>query len=361
MDKNLRVIVGLTFIFQYTENDMPVFSHYYLRDYLRDRLTENDVDASIAEIVADNLVESSLKGHDSHGVSMLPRYIEAIREGGLSPHAQVEKTLDFGPLVSFDGQQGFGQVVAKQALAEGITRAQTHGLAVVSLANAHHLGRIGAWAEQAAEVGLVSLHFANVHTKPVVLPWQGQQARFGTNPFCAGIPVEQDGPVILDFATSMIAGNKARIAWNEGKSVAPGCIVDNEGNPTVDPRWLMEQPLGALLPFGEHKGSGLSLICSLLGAALTGGKTERTAKGEGKQIINSMLSILIDPKKLGGATTYQQEIPALLEWVRQSRDDDGLLLPGDKEKQTYRQRLTDGIFVDDISWGQLSYLNNKVA
>ncbi|AOR59201.1 malate/lactate/ureidoglycolate dehydrogenase [Pectobacterium parmentieri] len=340
---------------------MPVFSHYYLRDYLRDRLTENDVDASIAEIVADNLVESSLKGHDSHGVSMLPRYIEAIREGGLSPHAQVEKTLDFGSLVSFDGQQGFGQVVAKQALAEGITRAQTHGLAVVSLANAHHLGRIGAWAEQAAEVGLVSLHFANVYTKPVVLPWQGQQARFGTNPFCAGIPVEQGDPVILDFATSMIAGNKARIAWNEGKSVAPGCIVDNEGNPTVDPRWLMEQPLGALLPFGEHKGSGLSLICSLLGAALTGGKTERTAKGEGKQIINSMLSILIDPKKLGGATTYQQEIPALLEWVRQSRDDDGLLLPGDKEKQTYRQRLTDGIFVDDISWGQLSYLNNKVA
>ncbi|MCL6375307.1 malate/lactate/ureidoglycolate dehydrogenase [Pectobacterium versatile] len=340
---------------------MPVFTHHYLRDYLRDRLTENDVNASIAEIVAYNLVESSLKGHDSHGVSMLPRYIDAIREGGLSPHAQAEKTLDFGPLISFDGQQGFGQVVAKQAVAEGIARAQTHGLAVVSLANAHHLGRIGAWAEQAAEVGLVSLHFANVYTKPVVLPWQGQQARFGTNPFCAGIPVEHDDPVILDFATSVIAGNKARIAWNEGKQVAPGCIVDNEGNPTVDPRWLMEQPLGALLPFGEHKGSGLSLVCSLLGAALTGGKTERTAKGEGKQIINSMLSILIDPQKLGGAATYQQEIPALLEWVRQSRDDDALLLPGDKEKQTYRQRLENGIFVDDVSWGQLSYLNNKVA
>ncbi|MEH2920056.1 malate/lactate/ureidoglycolate dehydrogenase [Samsonia erythrinae] len=341
---------------------MPVFSHHYLRDYLHDRLTDKDVNTAIARIVADNLVESSLKGHDSHGVSMLPRYIDAIREGGLSPHAQAEKTLDFGPLISFDGQQGFGQVVAKQALDEGIARAQTHGLAVVSLANAHHLGRIGAWAEQAAEVGLVSLHFANVYTgRPVVLPWQGQQARFGTNPFCAGIPVAQDDPVILDFATSVIAGNKARIAWNEGKSVAPGSIVDNEGNPTIDPRWLMEQPLGALLPFGEHKGSGLSLICSLLGAALTGGKTERIAKSEGKQIINSMLSILIDPQKLGGAETYQQEIPALLAWVRQSRNDGELLLPGDKEKQCCRQRRERGIFVDDVSWEQLSYLNKNVA
>ncbi|RLM23868.1 dehydrogenase, partial [Brenneria alni] len=328
---------------------MPVFSHHFLRDYLRSQLVNIEVDDGVAGIVADNLVESSLKGHDSHGVSMLPRYIAAIREGGLSPDANAEKTLDFGSLISFDGQQGFGQVVARQALTEGITRAQAHGVAVVSLADAHHLGRIGAWAEQAAEAGLVSLHFANVHST-VVLPWQGERPRFGTNPFCVGVPVAGGDPVILDFATSVIAGNKARIAWNEGKQLPPGCIVDSQGNPTVDPRWLMEQPLGALLPFGQHKGAGLSLICSLLGAALTGGRTERTVKGEKKQIINSMLSILIDPQRLGGAETYQQEIPALLAWVRQSRDDGELLLPGDPEKQKYRQRIEEGIFVDDTSW-----------
>lgn len=339
---------------------MPVFSHHFLRDYLRSQLVNIEVDDGVAGIVADNLVESSLKGHDSHGVSMLPRYIAAIREGGLSPDANAEKTLDFGSLISFDGQQGFGQVVARQALTEGITRAQAHGVAVVSLADAHHLGRIGAWAEQAAEAGLVSLHFANVHST-VVLPWQGERPRFGTNPFCVGVPVAGGDPVILDFATSVIAGNKARIAWNEGKQLPPGCIVDSQGNPTVDPRWLMEQPLGALLPFGQHKGAGLSLICSLLGAALTGGRTERTVKGEKKQIINSMLSILIDPQRLGGAETYQQEIPALLAWVRQSRDDGELLLPGDPEKQKYRQRIEEGIFVDDTSWKQLSDLNKQVA
>lgn len=340
---------------------MPVFSHDYLRHYLRERLNEAAVNAEVAGLVADNLVESSLKGHDSHGVSMLPRYIAAIREGGLAPHAQAEKTLDAGPMLAFSGQHGFGQVVARQAIAQGIERAKLHGVSVLSLADAHHLGRIGAWAEQAAQAGLVSLHFANVYTRPIVMPWQGQQPRFGTNPFCAGIPVEGGSPVILDFATSVIAGNKARIAWNEGRSLPPGQIVDHHGQPAVDPRWLMEEPFGALLAFGQHKGSGLALVCSLLGAALTGGATERTATGQGKQIINSMLSILIDPERLGGSASYQQEIPALLDWVRQSRSDGGLLLPGDPEQQAYRQRLANGIFVDDASWRQLTELEQQVA
>ncbi|MFP1877195.1 malate/lactate/ureidoglycolate dehydrogenase [Lonsdalea quercina] len=340
---------------------MPVFSHHYLRGYLRECLLAVEVTEEVAGLVADNLVESSLKGHDSHGVSMLPRYIAAIRDGGLRPHAVAEKTLDAGPLISFAGQHGFGQVVARQVIAEGIERAQEHGVAVVGLADAHHLGRIGAWAEQAADAGLVSLHFANVYNRPVVMPWQGVQPRLGTNPFCAGIPVDGKAPVILDFATSVIAGNKARIAWNEGKLLPPGCIVDNQGHPAVDPRWLMEQPTGALLAFGQHKGSGLAIICSLLGAVLTGGSNERTATGKGNQIINSMLSILIDPDRLGGNALYQQEIPLLLEWIRQSREDGELLLPGEPEQIAYRQRVEEGIYVDDTSWGQLSQLQTQVA
>ncbi|ACS85102.1 malate/lactate/ureidoglycolate dehydrogenase [Musicola paradisiaca] len=340
---------------------MPVFSHHYLRSYLRERLAEAAVDAGPAGVVADNLVESSLKGHDSHGVSMLPRYLAAIDEGALNPHAEAEKTLDAGPMLAFSGQHGFGQVVARQAVAQGIERAQTHGVAVISLSEAHHLGRIGAWAEQAAQAGLVSLHFANVYTRPIVMPWQGQQPRFGTNPFCVGVPVVDAAPVVLDFATSVIAGNKARIAWNEGRELPPGQIVDDQGQPAVDPRWLMEAPFGALLAFGQHKGSGLALVCSLLGAALTGGRTERTADGKSKGIINSMLSVLIDPARLGGADSYQQEIPALLDWVRQSRPQGDLLLPGDPEQRAYAYRMEHGITVDDTSWGQLQALEKQYA
>ena len=335
---------------------MPVFSHSYLREYLRDRLTDIHVAADIASEVANNLVEASLKGHDSHGVSMLPRYIAAIAEGDLHPAARGVKTADFGALLAFDGQQGFGQVVGREVMTQGIERVRETGVAVISLANSHHLGRIGAWAEQAADAGLVSLHFANVNnSRPNVLPWQGVAARLGTNPFCAGIPVEGSQPIILDFATSTIAGNKARIAWNAGKALPPGCAVDNEGQPTTDPRWLMTSPFGALLAFGEHKGAGLSLVCSLLGAALTGGKTERQLE-PGKRIVNSMLSILIDPQRLGGASSYQAEIPELLKWVKSSASDNQILLPGEKAQQAYQQRWQHGIEVDEVSWQQLAEL-----
>ncbi|WP_413725093.1 malate/lactate/ureidoglycolate dehydrogenase [Sodalis sp. RH16] len=336
---------------------MPIFQHQFLREFLTARLTDIQVDHGIATQVADNLVEACLKGHDSHGVSMLPRYIAAIREGGLHPHADAVLTLDAGALLSFDGGQGFGQVVGRQAMAQGIERAKQYGVAVVGLANAHHLGRIGAWAEQAAKAGLVSIHFANVNSRSPVMPWQGQKPRLGTNPFCVGIPVDgASHPLVLDFATSIIAGNKARIAWNAGQELAPGCIVDDQGRPAVDPRWLMEEPFGALLPFGKHKGSGLSVVCSLLGAALTGGLTERHDNRDTQRILNSMLSILIDPHKLGGAANYQQEIAELLDWVRSSRDDASLLLPGDSEHEKYQQRLALGIEVDDTSWRQLAAL-----
>nr|WP_218626939.1 malate/lactate/ureidoglycolate dehydrogenase [Sodalis sp. dw_96] len=333
-----------------------------MREFLTARLTENQVDNKIAAQVADNLVEACLKGHDSHGVSMLPRYIAAIREGGLHPHADAVLTLDAGALLSFDGGQGFGQVVGRQAMAQGIERAKQLGVAVVGLANSHHLGRIGAWAEQAAAAGLVSIHFANVNSRSPVMPWQGQKPRLGTNPFCVGIPIAgADHPLILDFATSIIAGNKARIAWNAGQDLAPGCIVDDQGQPAVDPRWLMEEPFGALLPFGKHKGSGLSVVCSLLGAALTGGMTERHDNRDTQRILNSMLSILIDPLKLGGAANYPLEIADLLDWVRSSRDDGALLLPGDAEHEKYQQRLALGIEVDDTSWRQLAALADPAA
>lgn len=341
---------------------MPIFQHSYLRDYVTARLTDIQVMPDVAATVADNLVDACLKGHDSHGVTMLPRYIAAIGEGGLLPHARARVTLDAGAVLSFNGGQGFGQVVGRQAMDAGIQRAREYGVAVIGLADAHHLGRIGAWAEQAARAGLVSIHFANVNSRSPVMPWQGLQPRLGTNPFCVGVPVAgADRPLILDFATSSIAGNKARLAWNAGQQLAPGCIVDDKGQPAVDPRWLMTAPFGALLPFGQHKGSGLSVVCSLLGAALTGGMTERHDNRDKQRILNSMLSIVIDPEKLGGADSYRQEIAGLLDWVRSSRDDDGLLLPGDAEQQKYQQRLSEGIFIDDTSWRQLAALETSYA
>ena len=141
-------------------------------------------------LVTENLVQANLTGHDSHGVGMLPRYVDAVLEGGLKPNSGVRVVLDTGSLLTLDGQRGYGQVVGEQAMALGIDRAKAHGSRIMTLGNAHHLGRIGHFAEMAVAQGLVSLHFVNVLSRPVVAPFGGGDGRFGTNPCCIGVPLK---------------------------------------------------------------------------------------------------------------------------------------------------------------------------
>src|SRR4051794_32001838 len=115
-----------------------------------------------ARQVAENLVEANLRGHDSHGVGMVPRYVDAVLEGGLTLDAHVAVRADTGVLLTLDGQQGYGQTIGAEAMSLGIERARRHGVCVVGLAHSHHLGRIGHWAEQCIDAGLVSIHFVNV-------------------------------------------------------------------------------------------------------------------------------------------------------------------------------------------------------
>ena len=229
--------------------------------------------AAEAEKVAANLVMANLSGHDSHGVGMVPRYIDAVLEGGLKPNTGVAIKLDIGSMLTLDGQRGYGQVVGEEAMQMAIARARQHGSCIMSLGNAHHLGRIGHWAEMAIAEGFVSMHFVNVLSRPVVAPFGGGDGRFGTNPCCIGIPLVGQDPFVLDFATSRVAQGKMRVAHNKGERVAAGTLIDEHGNPTTDPAVVVVPQsnglFGALMTFGEHKGYGMAVACELLGGALT--------------------------------------------------------------------------------------------
>lgn len=324
--------------------------------------------AQEAQTVAANLVLANLSGHDSHGVGMVPRYVDAVLEGGLKPNTGVRTVLDMGTLLTLDGQRGYGQVVGAQAMALGMARARQHGSCIMTLANAHHLGRIGHFAEMAVAQGLVSIHFVNVLSRPVVAPYGGGDGRFGTNPCCIGVPMGANEPFVLDFATSRVAQGKMRVAHNEGRQVEPGTLIDEHGRPTTDPGVVVVPQsnglFGALMAFGEHKGYGMAVACELLGGALTGSGTWHRPADHARAVINGMLTILIDPAKLGTQTSFEQEAAAFVDWLRQSPaapDSEGVRLAGEPEREARLQRAQAGITIDDQTWAEIGQAAAKAG
>jgi uncharacterized oxidoreductase len=313
-------------------------------------------DAREAKLVAENLVTANLTGHDSHGVGMIPRYTESLLEGGLKVNQHPKMVFDGGAMISLDGQQGYGQVIGLEAMEIGIARAKQHGLCVMGLGRSHHLCRIGQWAEQAVAAGLVSLHFTNVISRSIVAPFGGADARFGTNPMTVGIPIPGEPPFILDMATSAVAQGKIRVAHNKREKVSADWLIDDKGNPTPDPAFGVIEPFGALRTFGLHKGYGLAVVCELLGGALTGGGTWHSDDRSKKRVWNGMLTILIDPKRLGTADAFASETTAFLESLRKSPVAPGfdkVRIAGEPERETLAKREKDGISVDENTWNDI--------
>jgi uncharacterized oxidoreductase len=304
-----------------------------------------------AVLIADHLVEANLRGHDSHGVGVVPMYLKGVASGGLVLNQSLKVALDTGGMLICDAAQGAGQVMAHEAMALGINRAAETGSAIVSLRNSHHIGRIGHWAEQCAEAGMVSIHFVNVVAGPIVAPFGGTKSRLGTNPFAAAFPRAGAAPVVVDFATSTLAAGKVRVAHNKGVKLPPGALIDNAGQPTIDPARLYDTPPGALTNFGQHKGWGLMLACELLGAALVGAPTQHSA--EATAVINSMFSVVVSPDRLGTATAFGEELEAVLDWVTsENAAGGGVKLPGQPELSTRQARLDGGIPIDAATFEQ---------
>ncbi|SDC98235.1 uncharacterized oxidoreductase [Cupriavidus sp. YR651] len=316
-------------------------------------------DAREATLTADHLVGANLSGHDSHGVGMIPKYVMSWQGEQLQLNQHVSVVHESGGILSLDGNRGMGQAVTEEAMRMGIERAQAHGVCVLGLRRSHHLGRVGHWAEQATAAGMISIHFVNVLSKPIVAPHGGYDARFGTNPFTIGVPVAGAPPLVLDFATSAIALGKVRVANNKGVPVPAGSLMDPSGHPTDDPSVMFPppgSPQGALRTFGEHKGYVLAVMCELLGAAVTGGHTIRPETLTHEHAVwNNMLAIIFDPARLGSTTTFGHEVEAFVEWLRASRlqpGNDAIRLPGDPER-AWRRARAEIIPVDSSTLSQL--------
>ena len=319
-----------------------------------------------AALVAKSLVKANLMGHDSHGVGLVATYVRHFEEGLLKPGTQVELAKDDGAILMFDGRSGFGRRVGGEAMETAAARCRDTGVVLMTLRNAHHIGRVGAYGEIAMENDLISLHFVNVTDHvPSVAPWGGGEARFVTNPVCIAVPgTEQTPPTLLDMATSQIALGKARVAMSKGDQLGEGLMLDAEGKPTTDPSVMYQDPRGALLPFGAHKGSGLALMCELLAGGLSGGGTIQPGNPRRHSIVNNMFAILVDPSRLVDMDWLRTEIDETVAYVKSARpaqDGGAVIVAGDNERARTIERRADGIEINDEAWEEMMSASDRLA
>ena len=292
----------------------------------------------------------------------MPRYVDWVRTGDLIPNQSIERVVDTPVIGVVDGRFGFGQTMAPMAVDIGVEKAKATGLSAISLRNSGHVGRVGEWAERAAAAGLISIHFVNAAGSILVAPFGGLERRLSTAPFCVGVPREGAPPVVLDFATSLVAEGKVNVASHGGKPLPPDALIGPDGALSGDPA-LIYGPLtsdgprdhrrgaGAIRAFGEHKGSGLALLCELLGGSLTGnGATEPDRK-----FANGMFSLYVDPKRIDPSHVFDADMTRYLDWFSQGKAIPGeaILTPGEPERVSRAKRGKSGVPLPDEAWASI--------
>jgi uncharacterized oxidoreductase len=334
-----------------------------LIDFVAEVFTHSQSSPEEAKRIATYLTTANLTGHDSHGVIRVPVYIRWKKMGSVVPDQKVDVVVDTPSLAVIDGKFGYGQTVTPQAVRIGIDKCKKAGLAAIALRNAGHIGRVGDWAEMAAAEGLVSVHFVNAAGSLLVAPFGGVQKRLSTAPYCVGIPRKGQDPIVLDFATSIVAEGKVLVASRGGKKLPKGALIDGDGTLSEDPAVLYgpytsdgprdhTKGSGAIRAFGEHKGSGLAFICELLGGALTG--TGATAAD--RRFANGMLAFYIDPNVVDPKHFFDGEISRYTDFIRATKPAagiDSVLIPGDPERKMRAERTKNGVPLPDDTWAAI--------
>lgn len=311
----------------------------------------------IATEVARALVDANLAGHDSHGVIRIPEYVARVQSGAIYAAARPSLALDRQSAALTSGNWGFGQVAGAFAIDQGVTRAREHGVAVVGLVRCNHLGRIGNYMERAVTKGCIAMAWVGgLGGAHQAVPYGGTRPVYGTNPVAAGFPAGEAGMVIVDFATTAIAGGKAMVAHAVGETVPPGSIVDRDGRPTTDPVDFLRG--GALLPFGGHKGYALAVLAELLGQIVTGADETGDEGGGGDPFRRAgALFVVIDA---GVFRPREQVASVAAQTIQRIRavppvpGVDRVMTPGDPEAYARKRRDVEGIPVPNETWQAIS-------
>ncbi|MAG35152.1 MAG: hypothetical protein CL878_02740 [Dehalococcoidia bacterium] len=319
----------------------------------------------IATHVARHLVRANLSGHDSHGVLRIPQYVQFIDDGMIRPAAQPKVMLEHGATALVGAQRGFGQYSTSVALELAIRKAEEFGVGLVTVRQGNHIGRVGEYTEEAARRGFVAQVFggtAGANVRPAA-PFGAAGAALGTNPFSVGVPTSGSDPVLIDFATTVLAEGKLRIYRVKQEELPPDVIVDRDGDPSVDVEDFYSRG-GMLKPIAAHKGSGLSLATALLGGLAAIGEADPSSNGTapqpptegGRDRTAGIFLLVISPGAFGDADVYRDTVSRTVRAIKAAPTAPGVeevLVPGEPEFRSREDRQKDGIALPDGTWDEL--------
>jgi len=341
---------------------LPRLKAEYLNSLCSEILKRSGVSEVDAAIVSENLVEANLKGHDSHGVLLLPTYVARIGQGIYDVKAKIDILLDSPSITLLDGNWGFGQVIAKRAMEMAIAKAKRNGISYVGVRHSNHIGRLGYYAKMALQEDVIAIMMAN--SGGPVAPYGGKSPIMGTNPICVAIPSGTFPPLVLDMATSVVAGGKVFDRRERGEKVPGDWLIDHQGKPTTDPA-NYGPGKGTLLTLGGsvgYKGFGLSLVVDILGGILTGAgitvSKERRPGGNGISII------CIDTKQITPVETFKQKTKELIEIVKRSDTRPGfeeVLVPGEPSSRKEIERFQNGIEIPESLWRKIEEIAEELG
>lgn len=316
-----------------------------LRRLATTALTAAGAQTAQAAATAEVLVESDLLGISTHGVQRLATYCRRLRQGGIKAAAQITIERKAPSLALVDGDSALGQAVAMTALESGLEMAAETGIAYVGCRNSNHLGALAPYGLKACESGFLLVGGSNAAS--TMAPWGGREARLGNNPLSVAAPCPEPPHFLLDMAMSVAARGKVRRAEREGSPIPEGWALDPQGRPTTDPAAALA---GFLLPFGGHKGSGLSQAVDLLAGVVTGARfLTDLSSGIGhldRPSGSGHFFLLIDPNRLLGAEAYAAAVSRFRALVQETPPADPaapVRIPGQRQQAHRAKALREGI------------------
>jgi uncharacterized oxidoreductase len=315
-------------------------------------LTAAGVPAADALVVAEELAEANLVGHDSHGVMRLVQYVEMIQANFVKPGSPIELVREDGSTAVFDAHFNLGQVAAKAALDTALAKARATGSATVMIRNCNHVGRLGSYTETAAKAGYLAMMAVNSPGPGGVAPFGGIDRKLGTNPICMAAPWA-GAAVVLDMTTSATAEGKLRVAFQKGEPVGEGLMIDGHGNPSINPADYYNKPYGSILPLGGsmgHKGFGLAVMIDILCGILSGSGIARNDLPRGS---NGVWLHLLEIERFLPRSEYDRWMETYVAYLKDCRLTPGcteILMPGEIELRRRREREETGVPIPDETW-----------